>query len=295
MSSSNLRDAEPVDGDELDLRELFANIWRGRGTILLVCFVVTGFGIAYALLAESIYRAEALVEIREESKAGGGLKALAGQFGALADIAGLSAPSGGQRSIAIATVKSHELIEDFIQSNNLLPKLFPRDWDDSAKQWKTGSSPLHHSLLKGYEVISKEILKVAEDKKSGLVTVAVEWDNPAEAPVWVTDLIARANRKLKQRSIDESERNLAYLQGQALKTSIVELQKAIYSLMEVELKKEMVAKNGEDFALRIIDSPVVPERRIRPMRALVIAFSLVLGAVVGITLVLIRAKFSTRI
>ena len=40
--------------------------------------------------ATPIYRAEALVQIRQESRTGGGLNALAAQFGGLVDFAGLS-------------------------------------------------------------------------------------------------------------------------------------------------------------------------------------------------------------
>ncbi|MFX8751199.1 hypothetical protein ABTM25_19435, partial [Acinetobacter baumannii] len=71
---------------------------------------------------------------------------------------------------------------------------------------------------------------------------------------------------MREKAIERSNRNLAYLNDQLSKTTVLELRTAIYGLIEVEIKKEMLANGNEDFAFRYVDPPVVPEKRIFPKR-----------------------------
>ena len=54
------REASYAD-DEIDLRELFGVIWRGKWLIILVTIIAAGFSVAFALSMPNIYRSEALL------------------------------------------------------------------------------------------------------------------------------------------------------------------------------------------------------------------------------------------
>jgi uncharacterized protein involved in exopolysaccharide biosynthesis len=284
-------DASAYPDDEIDLRELIRKVWDGKWLIVLITLLSSAMGVVYALLATEIYRAEALVQPRQESRTGGGLGALAAQFGGLADFAGVSLAGGSDRAVAIATLKSRTLIESFIQERNLLPRMYEDAWDSQAKNWKNPDPRKIPTIWQAYNDFTGSIFKIAEDKKTGLVTVAVEWKDPVEAQEWVTELIARTNAYLKAKAIEEGERNLAYLEAQSRTTGQVELRQAVFGLVEAELKKLMIAKGGEEFAIKTIDAAVVPKKRARPKRAQIAVLGFLLGGFVGVVWVLVRGAW----
>ena len=274
----------PAYDDEIDLRQLAATLWAGRWWVMLCALLAVALSVTYALNAPEIYRSETTLQVREEGK-GGGMRALAGQLGAFADLAGASLGStGSDRAVALATLKSRLVVEQFISSNNLLPILFAQQWDAARAQWKSPAKA--PTTQDGYKLFASKVLTIADEKKTGLVTVGVEWTNPAQAHQWLVNLIEITNRTLKARSVKDSENNLGYLDSQAKATVVVEVQRSIYSLMETELKKLMLAKNGEEFAFRVIDPAQLPEKHIRPKRAVIVLAGGALGLFAGVVLAL---------
>jgi uncharacterized protein involved in exopolysaccharide biosynthesis len=273
----------------IDLRSLVATLWEGRWLIISATALCSFVALTYALMATQIYRAEALVQPRQESGVGGGLGLLAAQYSGLADLAGISlASGGGDAEVAIATLKSRALVEPFIQEAGVLQKLYAGQWDAEARRWTEDDPDDIPSVWEGYNDFTKDILTVLENKKTGLVTIAIEWGDPVEAQQWVTELIARTNRSLKDKAIQEGERNLAYLESQTRAIGQVELKQAVYGLVEAELKKVMLAKGGDEFAFKTIDPAVVPKKKIWPKRALICVFGFLLGVTSGIVMVLTR-------
>jgi uncharacterized protein involved in exopolysaccharide biosynthesis len=47
----------------------------------------------------------------------------------------------------------------------------------------------------------------------------------------------------------------------------MEVKATISKLMETEIKKEMVATGDKNYAFRVVDPPVVPERKVFPLRS----------------------------
>lgn len=287
-NQSNLAESDP---DEIDIRDLIRTLWDGRWVIIACTVLCSVAAIIYALLLTPIYRSQALVQVREES-AGGGLSALSQQLGGLADIAGISTGGGGNRAVSIAVLQSRALISAYIEEHKLLSRLYSDHWDAGNSTWNVSDPKNIPTLWNAYNLFKKNILRVSEDKKTGLVTVSVEWENPLEAQQWVAGLIARTNRHLQAKAIQEAETNLAYLQSQVEQTSLVPLQQALYTLLESEQKKLMVAKGSEEFALQTIDAADVPERKIKPNRALIAIVGFMLGGMIGTILVMVRKSFS---
>lgn len=267
--------------DEINLRELIATLWDGKWIIAAVTVLFTAASVVYALLAQPVYRSEALVQIRGESKQGAGIGALATQLGGIADLAGISLGGGGDRAVSMATLTSRTVLESFIRETNLMPKLFIKAWDAENRKWKSDDPGRVPTVLQGYNLFRVGVLRVSEDKKTRLVTIAVEWRDPREAQQWVTELIARTNLYLKEEAIREGERNLSYLESQVQQTSLVELQRALYNLMESEQKKLMLAKGSDEFAFRTIDPAFVPEKPIWPKRRQVVAVAFLSGGFLG--------------
>jgi uncharacterized protein involved in exopolysaccharide biosynthesis len=271
---------------EIDLRNLIKELWAGKLVIILCSVVAAALSVAYALLATQIYRSQASVQIREENRAG-----LSSQMGGLAALAGISFSGRDQnRELALTALKSRVVIQRMIEEENLLPILYADDWDTVNKSWATPKPP---TPWKAYEFFMNNVLSVSVDKTSGIVTVGMEWKDPALAAAWVKSLILRVNTFVNDATIREAEQNLKFLDQQAQATPMVELKKTIFSMMEGEIKRLMVARNPETAPLRVIDPPVVAERRVRPKRSLIAILGTFAGGMLGAIIVLVRSALRT--
>ena len=134
---------------------------------------------------------------------------------------------------------------------------------------------------------TEEILKVSEQRTTGLVTLAVEWTEPEVAADWAGVLVRRLNDRLRERALQEAETNVAYLQSEMGSTTLVTLQESIGRLLESELQKLMLAKGNEEFAFKVLDSAIPPKQRVRPKRALTAVVGTLLGGLLGVFGVLI--------
>lgn len=69
------------NNDEIDLLALAGTLWDGRWLILGVTILATMFGAIYALLAEPVYRADAMVQVEEKSGGLPGMSEINEMFG----------------------------------------------------------------------------------------------------------------------------------------------------------------------------------------------------------------------
>lgn len=282
-------------GGAVDLYDLAALLWRQRLVLAIFALMGLAIGLTCALLLPPFFRAETTVQIRAERDGGSTLRSLSGQLGPLSALAGaLVRQDADERGVAIATLQSRAIIEGYIERNNLLPLLFDRSWDADNQRWKRSDPRFVPTAQDGFKRFRGKIFSVTDDKKTGLVIVAVEWKDPVLAARWLNDLIAESNALLKSRTIRESEANLRYLEEQAKTTQIVELRLTLYKLMEAEYNKLMIARNAEDYAFRTIDPAVVPKKKIRPQRALIAGLSCVAGLATGVAFALVRAALQKR-
>jgi len=124
----------------------------------------------------------------------------------------------------------------------------------------------------GYRALSG-ILKSTTDKKTSLVTVSVEWKDPKLAAKWANKLVQRLNSYLRQRAITLSEQNLRYLEDALTKTQIDEQRKALYELISSQQQKAMLANTQKQFAFKVLDPAVAPDRKSKPKRSLIVVLS----------------------
>jgi uncharacterized protein involved in exopolysaccharide biosynthesis len=256
---------DPVSGDELSLRELIEVVWRGKWLIMCVTAAATLAAGALAWVAPKQYEAVILVSPVSSTLGSsqlGGLTALASQFGGLASLAGLA---GGdlKSSESVATLESRVLTEKYIQTNNLLPILYEGQWDPHEKTWKTAAPDEMPTLWKASELFAG-IRSVTTDARTGLVRLTITWSDPTLAATWANDLVKLTNQHLQQQAIEEAERNIGYLNDEAMKTDLVGVRQVIYGLLEREINEGMLARGSEEYALKVLDPAVPPERPSSP-------------------------------
>ncbi|AGB08753.1 LPS O-antigen length regulator [Vibrio parahaemolyticus] len=296
--------------DEIDLRELFKALWKGKWIIIVTTFVFAVGAVLYALSLPNIYKSDALLAPAESSN-GGGLSKMAGQLGGLAALAGvnLGASESSQTDLAVQVMKSRQFVDAFINKHDLLvPLMAAKDWDlannklildEELYNPTTGKWLREPNGLRGatptaqeaFEVFSKEVLNVSQDKESGLYTVSVKNYSPYIAQQWVNWLIEDINKVMRERTIAETSQNLAYLNTQLQKTAVADMQSTFYKLIEEQTKSLMLAEVQEEFIFKVVDPAVVPELKDGPKRALICVLGTLLGGMLGVAIVLMRFAF----
>ena len=268
----------------LDLLRLLKSnwIWIGLATL-------AGAGIAFATakLMTPIYRAEVTLMDANGGGANSLLSGMGAQFGPLASLACVNlGKSGGLRQEALATMRSRQIIDQFIQEQKLLPVFFSDRWDEKNSLWIEGAKP---TALKAYRFFNKEVFEVREDSGSGLISVAMEWRDPELAARWANELVRMTNEVMQKRAIESSRKNLAYLRQQLESNSVLEVRQAIYQLLENEIKSAMLAQGEDEYAFKVIDPAVIPDVSDRPKLKLMLIVGIAVGLILSMCAVLILA------
>ncbi|MDD3518243.1 MAG: Wzz/FepE/Etk N-terminal domain-containing protein [Chromatiales bacterium] len=267
--------------DEIDLLDLWEVLSAYKWLIALVLLVGIAGGVFYAQTATPMYSADVTLTAADEGDAAAGLRA---QLGGLAAMAGVSLPSGDKGNLtqrALATLKSRTLIEAFITEKDLMPVLYAERWDAEAKTWRDDGAP-PPTLWRAVRGFQTGILSVKPNNKNGVTSVAIEWRDPEQAAEWANELVRRVNRQLRDEALAETDRNLAYLEQQLNRTTLLDVQRAISSLIEGQIKTRVLTQSRQEYAFRIIDPAVPPEQPIKPRKAQIVAVSGMVALLIGI-------------
>ena len=290
--------------DEIDLRELFAVLWAGKLKIIAITAIFAVASVIYALSVPNQYKATALLAPAQSD--GGGLSGALGQLGGLASLAGVSLGGGesGEAQIAQEIMKSWSYIEGFIADNNIAVEVYAAEgwskgsntleinndaYDVGANEWlvedESGAigAPSSWKLFESFN----QMLSVSEDKKSGLVSVSIEYFSPQIAKQWVDMYVESINRFMQQRQIDKVTRNINYLQEQIEKTAIAEMQEVFYTIIEEQTKNKMLAEASPEYVFVAVGPSMVPELKSQPKRALICILGTLLGGMLSVLLVLV--------
>jgi len=269
----------PSDEDEIDLIELIRTLLQAWKTIVGITILCTGLAVAYALYLPNIYKAETTLAPAQEDESGA--RSLLDKFGGLVAIAGVQEKDTSFMIRVYGTLNSSQFIRTFITKFNLLPSLFYDQWDESNDTWLLNDKSEVPKLDDARELFQSK-LSIDEDKKTGLTSISFEWHQPNLATNWVNNLVKELNQAIRQRAIDDSNKKVGFLEKELAKTSLEDMRKVLYSLLESEKQKAMLANVNEDYAFEVIDPATVSKVPEKPKRKLIVALGGVCGGFLGI-------------
>jgi len=268
--------AHQSDRGIVDLRSMWRtmrdNFW------LIACATAAGIVIAaaIALTATPIFRAEVVIAEVEEP----GKTLLGGQLGGLASLAGVDLGGlGGDSRRSVATLRSRTLAENFVRENELLPELL-----------RGSSKP--PTLWLGVERFRRKVLSIREDSRTHLIAVSVAWTDPASAARLANAYVSMADELLRARAIEDASRNIEYLNRQITATTVVEVQRVMYRLVESETKSLMLASSRREYAFTVVDPAVPPELRYYPRRTAMVLIGAIAGLLLGIAAAVVRRSLA---
>jgi uncharacterized protein involved in exopolysaccharide biosynthesis len=280
---------------ETNLREIVEIIWADKWIVVWITLLVTFAVGLTAVLTPRKYTATVLLSAVSNRTGGGGLggaSSALGQIGGLASLAGLSLRGDSEKSEAVATLQSDALTMRYIRDHNLLPVLFAKEWDPVAKTWRVSNPEKKPTLWRASERFKHDVRDVTESTKTGLITLTVTWTDPHIAADWANELVKLTNDSMRERAITDTERNIAYLNAQAAKTDIAQVRTAVYAILESEIRRAMIARGTEEYALKVLDPAVAPELPSAPKRTIWVIVGFVTGLLLSVFIVLVRESWS---
>ena len=292
-----------MNDENFEITTILKIAWSGK--LWIISFISLAFIISflYAISLANKYTSSVLIVPFEDSSASSNLS----KYSGLANLAGLSIPAESNKAaIGLEILKSRKFIENFIYKNELLPELMAsKDWDVKTGKIIFNSKiydPLSEKWVRevkfpkkakpstheAYDFWIKNIFSMSEDQQTGFITINIEHHSPVIAQMWANMLINDLNNFIRESNVEEASKSIEYLEYETINTNYDELRSLLYSLIQAEIEKKMLAYSRPDYLFKVIDPAIISEDKSSPSRVLIIILGSLLGAMLGLLFVLAR-------
>ncbi|SFV55268.1 Lipopolysaccharide biosynthesis [hydrothermal vent metagenome] len=285
-----------IEEDEIDLRELFATIWKHKLFIAVFTFIITSLAIVYALSKPNEYKVYTLLAPQEASK---GMNL--GGLGALASMAGVNVGGGGSGitpDIAFTTLlNDYAFMKNFILKNQLDKKLSDATMEQEYvfALGYNGIYRLFHSKAKNdnkdqtynYYKQLKGALQVSTDKKTSLITVSYTAPSRKFAKEVLEDFLRDATQELVGRNLRDINAKVEKYKQELQKTNNLELKSELAKLISSLIKQKVYINASKYYKVKVVTDPYIPDvkDKAKPKRALIVIVAFITSIIIGIFLV----------
>lgn len=284
----------------LSVRQFVAISWKYKWFILITSAIFAVASVFIALSMPNKYESKVVLSPSEEQQ-GGGLSALANQFGSLASLTGINLKGKGTdtTNLALEILKSKQFLMAFIERHQLkVPVMAAKSWDIASGKlvlneniYDEGSSTWvrkvdfpkkpEPSLLETYKTF-REILTIKRDAKADIVTITMEFYSPVLVQQWLNALVIELNDYMREIELKRSRSSIEYLRGQIETTDVAELKNVFFQLVQEQIKKSMLAEVRKEYVFTIIDPAIVAEEKSGPSRAIICIVITLLGGILSL-------------
>ena len=302
------RDFEP--DDEINLLELWQVVWKRRKFIAYFVSAVVVLTAVVSLFMTNIYESNAVITpVETKGGAGGGMAAaLAAMGGGLGGMIAL--PESATSSEIVLLLNSNILREKIIKEYNLLPVLFSKQWDEEKKTWKKGGFSLNPltwiskliALIKPADKKAvkkepgvpdmwdglrelKDLVQIKSNVKEKSITISAQFDDPEIAARLAGYFVAALNDHMSKEARRVAAINKKYLEEQLPLNSDPLIKQKIYTMIAQQVETAMMAEVKENFSFKVIDPPMVPDKKIKPKRAQMVVLSFVVALFLAVFIV----------
>ena len=289
--------------DEIDLRELFHVLWDKIFYIGAITSIFSLISIIYALMLPNIYQSQAVMMPMEANQ---GMSGMLGQYSGMASLAGISLPSesGSKAQEAIARIQSFEFFSNsFLPHIKLENLMAVKKWNQASNtltydasafnsesgQWVRKVKPPTSTIPSSQKAYQKyqAIMSVNDDKITSFITLSVEHQSPFVAQQWVEIMMDQIDQVMRDQDRQTALQSIAYLNSLAPTVNYEEISKALASLQQEQMKRLMMVEANENYIFKVLDSPIVPEMKVKPKRSLIVILGTMLGMMLSVLGVLV--------
>ena len=298
----------PEINDEIDLRELFLALWRGKYIVFLVTILAIVCASFYLRSAERKYSVQMVLKPVVAEASGPNLSGFSG----LASLAGISLPSssGSDFTTYQKLIFSEEVAERIFTNKELVVKLFGGEWNSDTQSFEApvsgniGKLKQEVKLLltgaekgkyippnpKRLSMLMASTFNIALDSGTGFMTISTETSKPDVMLELMSNASQETDKLLKERFLVTAEATLEFYYQKLLTSRSPEHREALAKLISAEDQKLMLASKSSNFVAELLTTPSVSLYPTSPKSSLVLALGLVLGFFLGSAIVLIRAS-----
>jgi uncharacterized protein involved in exopolysaccharide biosynthesis len=290
-----MQDSLKENNINISFLELIRVIWRRKFQIIILSFLISFLNIFYALSLSNVYTAEAELAPNHNTESNLGAFSRLGGIASLAGIDSNMVNRINNYNVTVRSITSKQFLSEFIDRHDLYKDIYAISsydidsdtiyyddtvYDQSSSSWVRKVKKPYKPKPSAYEVREVLIKKltITQDTKMGLLYLNYTHPNPKFAKELLDKLIHDINLYMKERDIAFYSRIATSLIEEISKTEDMDLKESLYSLVEINQRKLSIANASNEYALKIIDEPIVPEKKSYPFRSrLVIILSLIGG------------------
>jgi LPS O-antigen subunit length determinant protein (WzzB/FepE family) len=295
MNNSNIN--QPiVEEDEIDLRELFATIWKHKVFIAIFVFIATSLAIIYALSKPNEYKISTILAPQEASKSVslGGLASLAGMAGI-----NIGGSSGVTPDVAFEElINNYTFMKEFIIKRKIDKKLldsnlqkdyiFALNYDGVYKYLH--SNKKSDKEINFYSNIYKPLvdnLNISTDKKTGLINVSFTHPNRKFAYYVLNSFLEDGTKFLINKNLQDINLQINKYQKELAKTNNIELKSELAKLVSSLIKQKVYINSSKYYKVKVVTDPYIPDvkDKAKPKRGLIIIVAFITSFILAIFLV----------
>jgi len=301
--------------NEIDLSEFIRTLWDNKIFIIIVCIIFGVSSVIYALSLPNKYTSSSTLIISDTSSSTDGLGGMASQYGGLASLAGVRLPTSSSKDklvLAEETIKSRDFMKILLGYDNTLKNILAAaDYDFSSNaiiyddeiydnkndKWlyiPAVGQKIPPSYLEAHKEFVEKIVKVEIDDETNFLKIEVEHVSPNYAFNLLNLIINELNETSREKDLAESNRALEYLENQLSITQQKDIRNSINKLIEAQLETQMLTNIRNEYLLKPLDMPYIPEIKSSPGRAIICIVITFIGFILSIVAVLIRNYVSFK-
>ena len=244
MSDQSQDKNSSISDDEIDLRELFVMLWRGKFFLIFCIVAAVIFAAIYLRSAERKYTVTYIFAPVASDDLGRNL----GNLGGLASLAGVSLPSSSSGDFLTFKylLKSEEVASVILENAELVREIFSQEWDieqnkfkkppdgkftiyrNTLKHFLTGQPPREYIVPNAARLSDwmKTAFTATEDRETGFLTLSAETPKPEMLINLMALVTNQTDKLLKDRYIESAEKTMAFYQRQLAKARAREEKRA---------------------------------------------------------------------
>ncbi len=253
---------------------LRANWWKIAGASLAVGLLTLG----YMYTRPNVYKSSATITpAAEEGK----------QNPALGAFAALGVSVGGPSKVEDLELlfRSNELTARVFSKQDLWPVVLQDRYDaktgNMKPSWLDGIFGRGEAKPPGpWDAIraARRRFAVAVNRRAGSIALSFESTSAQGAADVVRRYLDEAKNRLQEEALERANRNKRFIEDQIARTADLVSRERLYSLLGQEMEKEMMARNREQFGFRVVDPPMVADRKSGPKRGMTAVVAVFLSA-----------------
>ena len=287
-----------IEEDEIDLRELWQTILKGKKIIASITIVIVTLTLVYALKLPNVYKS-ATILIPTAEEGGGGL----GGLGGLAAMAGVSIGGGGSMTPDVAfetLLNDYDFMRKFVIKNKIL-EYYSSETVDENYVFALGFRGLYDFFKSSpnedevdiendiFEIVKKikKSFSISSDKKTFLITVSYSDSDRAFSPKMVNAFLRDASDYLVKNNLRIIDNKLSYFSKEMQSADGFELRQSLSSMISSILQEKVMMKSKVYYQCDVLTEPSVSYIRdkTKPKRGLIMVVSFITSIILGIFLV----------